>query len=498
MTLILFLYATIVAWANTTTHTVAVFEFQNTTEISQDAIYSLSDQARSAILKVLNDRVTVVTRENIDQLIKDQGNDFFSTMGTNEIDTGRKLNATHVVTGQVTSIDGVYVLTVNMYQTSNANLVSTTTVQASEQIELYNRSFEKIKVMMASTFLSDDSAAIISKSEQLVKVETPIVDPNLSGLAKLMWEDEQWKALDAKFLEIQKAQTDEWRVKSAKAWASLQPYISSDRSRDFINEFLSEFANIEVKVQYIDPSTQLETVKVIPIVLPEVIVARRYMMDLGYKEKRIEKGVYKKGCSLAKQSQCDTDELPVRSVTIDRNLSVMTTEVSQALFLETMEYNPSAFTNCGDDCPVNQVSWYEAAEFANALSEKEGFELCYSKDDIDTQSSSFNSCNGWRIPTDDEWEFIAQTVKGSGLLSGWHLGNSGNTIHESCSKQKVHGLCDVLGNISEWTGIPAGPSIARGGNWQTPLAVFRVSYKANAGKDTRSNLIGIRLVRTIE
>ena len=42
-----------------------------------------------------------------------------------------------------------------------------------------------------------------------------------------------------------------------------------------------------------------------------------------------------------------------------------------------MGKNPSSFNKCGDDCPVEKVTWFDMAAFANALSEKEGLEACY-------------------------------------------------------------------------------------------------------------------------
>ena len=56
----------------------------------------------------------------------------------------------------------------------------------------------------------------------------------------------------------------------------------------------------------------------------------------------------------------------------------MKSEVTQGLYKKMMGINPSHFSECGSDCPVEQVSWYDAVTFANAMSKKEGLEQCYS------------------------------------------------------------------------------------------------------------------------
>ena len=55
-----------------------------------------------------------------------------------------------------------------------------------------------------------------------------------------------------------------------------------------------------------------------------------------------------------------------------------TTEVTQGLYRKVMGMNPSYNKKCGDNCPVEKVSWYDAVAFANKLSEMEGLEKCYS------------------------------------------------------------------------------------------------------------------------
>ena len=63
------------------------------------------------------------------------------------------------------------------------------------------------------------------------------------------------------------------------------------------------------------------------------------------------------------------DELPVHDVTLN-DFYIGTYEISQQEWQNVMGYNPSHFQ--GDDLPVESISWYEAVNFCNKLSEKEG------------------------------------------------------------------------------------------------------------------------------
>ncbi len=95
------------------------------------------------------------------------------------------------------------------------------------------------------------------------------------------------------------------------------------------------------------------------------------------------------------------DELPVHSVTLD-DFFIGNYEVFQAEYEAVVGTNPSYFI--GDDLPVEQVSWYDAVTFCNLKSQQEGLTPCYNLDDW---SCDF-SANGYRLPTEAEWEYAAR------------------------------------------------------------------------------------------
>ena len=209
--------------------------------------------------------------------------------------------------------------------------------------------------------------------------------------------------------------------------------------------------------------------------------------------------------------------------------SIMELEVTQRLYEELSGELPGTdFQACGEDCPVEFVSWHEAASFANLLSEWEGLDACYSCEIVeeeltcvslsDSDSAAFLGCPGYRLPTEAEWEYAARggsqsaywtpdggseipedlvrdcgqeilLEDGASLYDlGWYCGNSGESIHPGGSLlANGYGMYDMAGNVREWvndwyssgteepatdpTGASEGTTrIRRGGAWSAHLA----------------------------
>lgn len=115
------------------------------------------------------------------------------------------------------------------------------------------------------------------------------------------------------------------------------------------------------------------------------------------------------------------------------------------------------------DYPVTNVSWFDAAELANKMSEAEGLEPAYRlhRDGAGNIVSAevIEGSNGWRLPSVDEWQELAaagEDYKYPGSDDpdevAWHSGNSGNRIHR-VGELKPNAWClyDMAGNAWEWT-----------------------------------------------
>ena len=156
---------------------------------------------------------------------------------------------------------------------------------------------------------------------------------------------------------------------------------------------------------------------------------------------------------------------------------------SQKMWLEVMENNPSGFK--GDNRPVETVSWWEALDYCNRLSEKYGLEPVYelSKSSegtlmikelgekiVSPDKANFKNTEGFRLPTEVEWEWFASggqkaieqgtfnyIYSGSNNIDevAWYYENIGK--FDDASTQDVGlknsnqlGLYDCSGNVWEW------------------------------------------------
>ncbi len=244
----------------------------------------------------------------------------------------------------------------------------------------------------------------------------------------------------------------------------------------------------------------------------------------------IASGSFDMGCTPEQDAtgSCSSDEFPVHTVTLTQNFWLGKTEVTQAEFEAVMGYDRSHFTACGADCPADQVTWHEAATYANALSEEEGFESCYDCAEyggtiICEPELNPYECAGYRLPTEAEWEYAARcgmdaAFSGSADANevAWSTANSDGTTHPVASLLPNDcGLYDMSGNVWEWTGDwysatyygispslnPTGPDSGeerskRGGPWYNPPQDLRVANRVPFFPVGVDGIFGFRVART--
>ena len=250
----------------------------------------------------------------------------------------------------------------------------------------------------------------------------------------------------------------------------------------------------------------------------------------------IETGSFKMG-SPDDEVGHEPDESPVHDVTIRQSFLLKTTEVTQGEWRSLMgkDKNPSRFSNCGDDCPVEMVNWWETLAYSNALSYSQGFEECYklsgcndkkAGDDLECESVKFVGlgCKGYRLPTEAEWEYAARSGS-RGMYYGdnladiaWFYENSGHQTHSVGQKSPNEwGLYDMLGNVYEWTwdwyskehyasnhktnilGAETGRDrVFRGGSWHSTTSNCRLAIRYYGSPDSSFGYVGFRLARSLD
>lgn len=241
--------------------------------------------------------------------------------------------------------------------------------------------------------------------------------------------------------------------------------------------------------------------------------------DLCPEEAVIPAGIFSMGSNRDEPGHYE-DESPVRKAMIPHAFAMARTEVTQRLWRDVMGYNPSRFNRCGDDCPVEMVTWDEARRFAEQLSRRTG--------------------KRYRLPSEAEWEYAARAGTTTPFYSGWCLdssqanfdGNSDNdyncgssrlrekrnsTVRVASFAANPFGLYDMIGNVAEWVAdryfgdnrsAPAEGSpkrlcsdrencVLKGGYWEVTARYARSANRQGLAANYKADYTGFRVVRDL-
>jgi formylglycine-generating enzyme required for sulfatase activity len=221
---------------------------------------------------------------------------------------------------------------------------------------------------------------------------------------------------------------------------------------------------------------------------------------------QIPSGGFVQGCrgriDSSSNANCLIDEKPIKYINIPQSFFMSATEITQGQWQKVMRNNPSVFSNCGPDCPVENVSWQQVQTFISKL--------------------NASSKAQYRLPTNYEWEYAAR----AGTITAWSHGddndnlnnyawsvhNAGPSTHIVASKQSnPWGLYDMHGNVSEMTHeirnitkhvdrstgkrSVVKARTARGGNWENTSNDLRSAAIITLHSIAKRRNVGFRLVK---
>jgi|GEM_PF-1637489 len=245
-----------------------------------------------------------------------------------------------------------------------------------------------------------------------------------------------------------------------------------------------------------------------------VIKGKEIRNSLGMNFVFIKPGSFMMGNPESKPEIDMSDRL--HKVTLTRGFYMQTTEVTQGQWKKVMGKNPSSFNTCGDDCPVENVSWNEVKMFIKKLNQMEGKNL-------------------YRLPTEAEWEYACRagtstlfafgdrlTIDFANYDAQLPLTEFGKIRKKSNGPVKVAsfypnawGLYDMHGNVEEWckdgfakypensVTDPQGPAdeneyrVTRGGSWCSVDWDSRSYSRFNRNRKEKFNDTGFRLCRNL-
>jgi len=209
------------------------------------------------------------------------------------------------------------------------------------------------------------------------------------------------------------------------------------------------------------------------------------------------------------------------STSARRSVLVKHHEVTQDEWAWLMSSDPSFFSGC-PDCPVERVSWWDSLAYLNRLSVADGFKPCYellgcdgepgagcpsgrpwceSSYTCDTVRFAGEQCTGYRLPTSDEWRWVAEaTTSDPDAVSFPWCADISQGQPRPVSRSVDDTIDGIAGNVWEWTWNAQddnGRRAHRGGSFRTAPKGCDATASSTSSPRTRSYFVGFRPMRTL-
>jgi formylglycine-generating enzyme required for sulfatase activity len=243
---------------------------------------------------------------------------------------------------------------------------------------------------------------------------------------------------------------------------------------------------------------------------------------------QVKGGTFKMG-SKNSDTSAELDEQKEHSVTLNTfeisKFEITVWEWKQFIKANKMKMPIKPSWGWQDNYPINGITWNEAIAYCNWLSTKEKLQPCYSKKGPNFVCNF--KANGYRLPTEAEWEFAAKggtnskgfRYSGSDKLEdvAWYKANSNGQPHTVGTKLPNElGIYDMSGNVWEWCwdwynkdfyklekgDNPKGPEMGerrtvRGGSWDSKSNYVRPANRISTIPSKTHEFYGFRIARTI-
>jgi formylglycine-generating enzyme required for sulfatase activity len=525
-------------------HRLAVLEFESASGVVPvSELQVLGGAARSAATQVVRSDVMVMTVDTM-LALQAEGTARCLSEASCAVDVGRVLNATLVMSGRVGPFGtGELVLDLQLYDVRTGGLLSGEQLRSPNVGGLLNQVPLTAKGLLLQAGLSRYVASAVSTAPvaafrfDVAELSALVTDVLAREREEGCQREAVAGAAQRQALALSAAVT---RVSGEvdTAWSTLRASLEVCRGLDdmtqrsacaaqasaFADKAASAKATVGAASYAVSTAcgtrNQAVGAKSAPVTSPRVAEARALAAELVKERYRgpgptwdsatlgtfrlIPSGTFTMGCKPGRDdlaAGCSSDESPAHTVTLSQAYYLMEHEVTQGEWQAVMGSNPSRFTSCGSRCPVESVSWDDAQAFIAKVSARDGVR--------------------YRLPTEAEWEWAARGGQGFAYAGssevgavGWVHG-SGVTTHAVCGKPRNgYGLCDMMGNVSEWVGDwwgnyssasvtdPRGPSagwhrVNRGGSWRSGAWSARVAYRFSRVPGARDNNLGFRLLRSV-